>query len=54
MQSLLRGVIIAGYFLGIEPPFIVVQAFELHCKKRLAVFPVPSRDFTYQSLPGRE
>ncbi len=28
--------------------------FCVQCKKRLAVFPVPSRDVTYQTLPGRE
>jgi hypothetical protein len=26
----------------------------LHCKKSFAVFPSPSRDVTYQTLPGRE
>jgi hypothetical protein len=27
---------------------------ELHCKQRLALFPVPSRDVTNQTLPGQE
>jgi hypothetical protein len=25
----------------------------LHCKKKVSGFPVPSRDVTYQTLPGR-
>jgi hypothetical protein len=25
-----------------------------HCKKKASGFPVPSRDVTYQTLPGRE
>ncbi len=26
----------------------------IHCKKKVSDFPVPSRDVTYQTLPGRE
>jgi hypothetical protein len=26
----------------------------VHCKKKVSGFPVPSRDVTYQTLPGRE
>ncbi len=33
---------------------VLVQHLYIHCKKRLAVFPVHSRDVTNQTLPGRE
>jgi hypothetical protein len=31
---------------------LVLKCIGVHCKKRLAIFPSPSRDVTYQTLPG--
>jgi hypothetical protein len=31
-----------------------IQTGVLHCKKKFLVFPVPSRDVTNQTPPGRE
>jgi hypothetical protein len=33
-----------------KPPHLVT----MHCKKKVSDFPVPRRDVTYQTLPGRE
>jgi serine/threonine protein kinase len=33
---------------------IYVSLSGIHCKKKFAIFPVPSRDVTSQTLPGRE
>jgi hypothetical protein len=38
----------------VPEPFTKSFLLPIHCNKRLAVFPVPSRDVTYQTLPGRE
>jgi hypothetical protein len=40
--------------LTVSWPFTNRFLLPIHCNKRLAVFPVPSRDVTYQTLPGRE
>jgi hypothetical protein len=34
--------------------YILFTAHVVHCKKRLSTFSVPSRDVTYQTIPGRE
>ena len=40
--------------LGEGPAAAVDNVEYLHCKKRFSGIPVPSRDVTYQALPGRE
>ncbi len=34
--------------------YIELYFFPVHCKKKVGDFPVPSRDVTNQTLPGRE
>ncbi len=44
-------------FLKRKPKFCVIYLSYLegvHCKKRVNDFPIPSRDVTNQTLPGRE
>ncbi len=43
------------HFIVDVPVFhFALHSSHIHCKKRLTIFPVPSRNATNQTLPGRE